>query len=142
MRHKAFHVLNIPSSMKWLGNIIMSKAGDHISSLAHLYSNFDELEAIDKENLPLEYGGTIPIKELTASWKKELLVYHNLRLKYSEMKIKKDMYPACILEGSVRSLKYRLDSQELAVKLKESLDALKQKEAEEADDLAYNFLFM
>ncbi|CAO1439552.1 unnamed protein product [Diamesa serratosioi] len=115
MRHKAFHAVNIPSSMKWIGTYIMSKAGEKISALAHLYSNFEEFDAIEKENLPLEYGGSIPIKEMTALWKKELLVYHNLRLKYSEMKVKTDMYPACAFEGAVRSLKYRLDSPELAL---------------------------
>lgn len=141
MRHKAFHAVNIPASMKWLGNFILTKAGEHISAITHLHTNFDEFDAVDKENLPKEYGGTIPIKELAASWKKEFLIGQNLRNKYLEMKTKTDMYPACIIEGSVRSLKYHLDSPELAVKLKESLEALRKKEVEE-DDLAYNFLFM
>ena len=141
MRHKAIHVVNIPASMKWLGNYVMTKAGDHISSLAHLHTNFDEIDAIDKENLPKENGGIVPMKELTAAWKKELLVLQDLRKKYNEMKTKTDMYPASVIEGSVRSLKYHLDSPELAVKLKESLEALRKAEDEE-DDLAYNFLFM
>lgn len=141
MRHKAFHAVNVPASMKWLGNIILTKAGEHISAITHLHTNFEEFDAVDKENLPKEYGGIIPIKELAASWKKELLIGQNLRNKYLEMKTKTDMYPACVIEGSVRSLNYHLDSPELAVKLKESLEALKKKEVEE-DDLAYNFLFM
>ncbi|CAO1424246.1 unnamed protein product [Diamesa hyperborea] len=141
MRHKAFHAVNIPASMKWFGNIIMTKAGPHITAIAHLHTSFDEFDAFDKENLPKEYGGVVPIKELAASWKKELLKRKELRNKYLEMKTKTDMYPACIIEGSVRSLKYNLDSPELAVKLKESIEALRKSEVEE-DDLAYNFLFM
>lgn len=141
MRHKAFHAVNIPASMKWFGDIIMSKAGEHISAIAHLHTNFDKFDAVDKENLPKEYGGTIPIKELAASWKKELSIGKELRHKYLEMKTKTDMYPACIIEGSVRSLKYHLDSPELAKKLKESIEAARKSEVEE-DDLAYNFLFM
>lgn len=141
MRHKAFHAVNIPASMKWLGNIIMTKAGEHIAKIAHLHTNFDEFDGVEKENLPKEYGGSIPIKEMVASWKKELLVHQELRKSYSLMKVKTDMYPACIKEGSVRSLKYHLDSKELPKKLKESLEELRKKEVDE-DDLAYNFLFM
>ena len=39
--------------------------------------------------------------DLVRVWKKELMQYHELRLKYSEMKVETNMYPLSVLEGSV-----------------------------------------
>lgn len=36
--------------------------GEKLQKRAHLYSNFDDFKAVEKSNLPKEYGGTIPMK--------------------------------------------------------------------------------
>lgn len=50
--------------------------------------------------------------------KKELLENHEFHLRYSELKVNCDMYPKQVLDGSVKSLKYLLNSPELYEKMK------------------------
>lgn len=113
--------------------------GDKLKKRANLYTSFDDFKAIDKKHLPKEYGGTVPMKEMigntkrlkptngnedqnlfliTDSMKKELLENHEFHLRYNELKVNCDMYPKQVLDGSVKSLKYLLNSPELYEKMK------------------------
>ena len=109
MRHKGIHIVNVPLSLKWLSNIIMSFISHKLRSRIRIYGNFEQFTAIDKNNLPLECGGKVPMKEMAASWKQELLSYHKLRLDYKNMKVRTEMYPAKVLEGSVSALRIPLN---------------------------------
>lgn len=113
MRQKAFHVVNMHSSVKFFSKIVLSHLNKKLKSRTHFYSNFKNIKAIDKDNLPLEYGGKVPFMDLVKDWKKELMQYHELRMKYCEMKVATDMYPLPVLEGSVKSLKIPLCCPEL-----------------------------
>lgn len=102
-----------------------------------MYSNFNDFKAIDKKDLPKEYGGTIPIKELSgefdwgitasclltasdflASLKGKLLEKRELLMIPDEMTVRKEMYPKQVLEGSVKSLKVLLNSPDMLEKFK------------------------
>jgi hypothetical protein len=49
--------------------------------------------------------------------KKELLEKRDFNIQYNNMKVKVDAYPKQVMEGSVKSLKYLLNSPELYDKL-------------------------
>lgn len=112
MRHKAFHILNMHKSVKFISKIVVSHMNPKLKSRTHFYSKIKDLKAIDKDNLPLEYGGKVPLMDLVRDWKKELMQYQELRLKHKEMKVAIDMYPLPVMEGSVKSLKIPLSCQE------------------------------
>lgn len=113
MRHKGIHVVNVPSTLIWLSKIIMALLSKKLRSRVRIYGNFDEFTAIDKDNLPYECGGKVPMKEMTASWKQELLSHHKLRLNYKNMKIRTDMYSTKVLEGRVEAPKIPLNKNEI-----------------------------
>ncbi|CAO1428131.1 unnamed protein product [Diamesa hyperborea] len=104
MRHKGIHVVNVPLSLKRLSNIVLSFLSHKLRSRIRIYSNFDQFTAIDKDNLPKEYGGKVPIKEMAALWKQEMLLYHKLRLDYVNMKIRTDMYPLKLKKYQAKSV--------------------------------------
>lgn len=112
MRHKGIHIVNVPSSLKRISNIILSLTSHKLRTRIRIYSNFDQFTAIDKDNLPLEFGGKIPMKEMVASWKQELLSYHKLRLDHKNMKVRTEMYPSKVLEGCVTALRIPLNKLE------------------------------
>lgn len=113
MRHKGFHSLNVSPSLKWVSDLFLSHMSEKLQNRFHLYSKIEDFKLIDRKILPLEYGGTVPIKDMVSLWKKELQTHHNLRLKYKEMKVRAEMYPPQVLEGSVKTLKYLLNSPDL-----------------------------
>lgn len=49
--------------------------------------------------------------------KKELLANRNFHLLYNSTRVNEEMYPKQVLEGSVKSLKYLLNSSELHERL-------------------------
>lgn len=92
----------------------MANISEKLKSRVKLYSKFDEMTALDKDNWPAEYGGKVPIKDLVKSLKKELHAHHELHLKYNEMKVNSEMYSPQALAGSVSSLKYLLNATEVS----------------------------
>lgn len=50
--------------------------------------------------------------------KKKLLDSHDEHMRYQEMTVNPECYPKAVLEGSVKSLKYLLNSPELYEKMK------------------------
>jgi hypothetical protein len=65
LRHKAFHIINVHRTLSLVQEIIFSHLTDKLKKRAHLYSGFKDFKAIDPKHLPKEYGGTVPIKELS-----------------------------------------------------------------------------
>ncbi|CRL06985.1 CLUMA_CG019986, isoform B [Clunio marinus] len=113
LRHKGFHVVNVHKSLRLVHDVIMSQMSEKLKKRAHLYSNFDEFKAIETSKLPKEYGGTIPMKEMIDATKKLLLEKRDDHLLLSEMKVRQEFYPKQVLDGSVKTLKYLLNSPEL-----------------------------
>lgn len=65
-RHKGFHIVNVPSALSYIINLAIKHSTDKIKDRIKIYSSFDQLDIIDKKSLPLEYGGTIPMKEMSS----------------------------------------------------------------------------
>jgi hypothetical protein len=63
-RHKAFHVVNVNPTFKFLVNFGLKHMPEKLQNRVKFYSTFDEIDAISKQNLPSEYGGTMNIKEM------------------------------------------------------------------------------
>lgn len=64
-----------------------------------------ETGLVELDNLPIEHGGTIPMKEITDEWKKVLLSYRQHFLNYNEMAIDRKMYTKDVLDCSPETLK-------------------------------------
>ncbi|CAO1428345.1 unnamed protein product [Diamesa hyperborea] len=116
MRHKAFHVVNLHPSVKFISVIVLANISEKLKNRVKMYSKFEDMTAVHKDNLPAEYGGKVPIKDLVKSIKKELHASHELHLRYTEMKVNSEMYSPQALEGSAKSLKYPLNLTELTEK--------------------------
>lgn len=58
----------------------------------------------------------------TDSFKQELLSKRDFHLRYNEMKVNLEMYPKPVTEGSVKSLKYLLNSPNLKEKMQSYQD--------------------
>ena len=64
MRHKEIHGINVPSSLKYVLDFGLGLMSKKLRSRVQLYSKFEEMKNIDKDLLPLEYGGKIPMKDM------------------------------------------------------------------------------
>lgn len=67
MRHKEVHGINVHSSMKFALDFGMSLISDKIKQRVNLYSNLEEALVsgnLEKDILPKEYGGLMPMVEM------------------------------------------------------------------------------
>ena len=131
MRHKEIHGINVHASLKYVldfGLAIMSKK---LRARVQLYSKFKEMKDVDKDLLPLEYGGTIPMKDMIGklsldslitattnlfytfidSFKLELMAHQEILLKHDEMHVNAEMYPPGLIKGSVRAVQRPIEAQ-------------------------------
>lgn len=65
-RHKGFHIVNVPAALSYVINIAIKSTPEKIRERVKFYSCFEDLDIIDKKHLPKEYGGTIPMKEMSS----------------------------------------------------------------------------
>lgn len=131
-RHKGFHIINVPSALHFIVNVIISQASKKLGERVKVYRSFEELDFIEKEKLPKEYGGTIPMDEMSSKkmqksslwnflirwlisesvW--ELIMKNrDLHISYQNMKVNEKMYPKACFEGSLEMLKIPLNSDNL-----------------------------
>lgn len=75
VRIKAIHLVNPPKGIETMFKLFMSVCHEKLRSRIHMHENFDELQKhVDKQLLPIEYGGTNQsIPEVIDWWRKELL---------------------------------------------------------------------
>lgn len=65
-RHKAFHFLNVHPSAMYLIKFFMQHMPDKLRKRVKLYTtNLAESGIVPMDNIPIEYGGTIPLKTIT-----------------------------------------------------------------------------
>ncbi|XP_050316051.1 alpha-tocopherol transfer protein-like [Anthonomus grandis grandis] len=108
MRHKEVHGFNIHPSMKFALDWGMSLISEKIKSRVRLYSNIEEvLEAgyVEKEVLPKEYGGTMPMSEMIELWKEELRQSHPILMSHDEMAVNEELFTRREKEGAVSALR-------------------------------------
>lgn len=111
MRHKAIHALKVHTSIKFAVDFALSQMTDKMRRRVVLHRKAENIATVvDKKLLPLEYGGEVPMKDMIASFKKELEDKRDLLLSHDKMSVKLELYPQSIRDGSVRSLKKSIDS--------------------------------
>lgn len=108
MRHKAIHIVNL--AVPIIGTFTLSNMNAKLRSRTHFYPNFNNIKEINKDDLPIEFGGKIPMKDMIADLKKKLMKQNKFHLEYKDMKIHTEFYPKSVLEGSVKALKIPLSS--------------------------------
>ncbi|XP_071446333.1 alpha-tocopherol transfer protein-like [Hetaerina americana] len=106
MRHKEIHALNIHPSLKFAIDFGMSLAPEKIKGRIKMYTSLEEAKgSVDPELLPKEYGGVMPMEEMTALWKKEMLEMRSTLLLHDKMKVREGLFSESAREGAVRALK-------------------------------------
>jgi len=73
MRHKEIHLINVPSTLKWLIDFVKNRVSSKMKNRLIIYGSEKELmKSVDQGCLPLEMGGTMPMREMIELWKQEL----------------------------------------------------------------------
>lgn len=119
MRHKEIHGLKVHTSLKFAVDFALSQMSEKMRKRVYLHKKVEDVKSmIDKNLLPTEYGGKVPMSEMVESFKKELAEKRDLLLSHDEMLVKLDLYPQAIRDGSVRSLKKTIDTFEDSIDIK------------------------
>ncbi|CAH1119894.1 unnamed protein product [Phaedon cochleariae] len=108
MRHKEIHGIHVHPSMKFALDFGMSLISEKIKSRVKLYSNLQEaLDSghIERDILPKEYGGTMPMSEMIELWKVELHKCHPILMSHDKMAVNEELFSAKAKEGAVSALK-------------------------------------
>ncbi|XP_018576771.1 alpha-tocopherol transfer protein-like [Anoplophora glabripennis] len=108
MRHKEVHGINTLASMKFALDFGMSLISDKIKSRVRLYTNLDEALGsgyLERDVLPKEYGGTMPMDEMIVLWKEELKRSHPILMSHDKMEVEEDLFSPKAREGAVSALK-------------------------------------
>jgi len=108
IRQKQIHGLKVHPSLKFAVDFALSQMNDKMKKRVFLYKNIEDI-SVDKSILPLEYGGTIPMKNMIESFKEELAARHQTVIGNDKMDVNLEMYPDQVRNGSVRSLKMSID---------------------------------
>lgn len=53
--------------MKFIATFALKHMPDKLRERVKFYTSFDEIDMIEKKYLPKEYGGDIPLKQLTGN---------------------------------------------------------------------------
>ncbi|XP_030570687.1 alpha-tocopherol transfer protein-like [Drosophila novamexicana] len=73
MRHKEIHLINVPSTLKWLIDFVKNRVSSKMKNRLNIYGSEKELmKAVDADCLPQEMGGIMPMREMIELWKQEL----------------------------------------------------------------------
>lgn len=106
MRHKEVHVINVPSSLKYVLDWGMTLISDKIRKRVKIYTSVDEaIKTIDTNMLPKEYGGSMPMAEMIELFKKELTAARSTLLSHDEMKVRLELFSEGAKVGAVSALK-------------------------------------
>ncbi|CAH1366969.1 hypothetical protein MTP99_008214 [Tenebrio molitor] len=108
MRHKEVHGINVHPSMKFALDFGMSLISDKIKKRVRLYANLEEaLESgyLERDILPKEYGGVMPMAEMIELWKKEVMMHHPTLMSHDLMEVDENLFSAKAKEGAVSALK-------------------------------------
>lgn len=91
LRHKEIHLVNVPSTLKWMIDFVKNRVSSKIRNRLTVYTNDkDVCKVVDTECLPLELGGKMPLKEMVELWKQELAQKRDIILNIDQMKLVSD----------------------------------------------------
>ncbi|XP_037043442.1 alpha-tocopherol transfer protein-like isoform X3 [Bradysia coprophila] len=90
-RHKAFHVINVQSTVKWALDVGRRLVSSKISDRITLYSSWSEYnKKCDASCLPKELGGTIPMAEMIQWWMQKMAAKRDIVVQLDKMKLLSD----------------------------------------------------
>ncbi|XP_053673152.1 clavesin-1-like [Anopheles nili] len=88
MRQKENHFVNLPSFANKLSEFILSVLSEKLRNRVHVHRGWDELKTkINPKLLPKEYGGTVPVAECIAQFKKQMKQRRDIVLALDDMEI-------------------------------------------------------
>uniref|UniRef100_A0A1L8DZ54 Putative phosphatidylinositol transfer protein sec14 n=1 Tax=Nyssomyia neivai TaxID=330878 RepID=A0A1L8DZ54_9DIPT len=91
MRHKEIHVVNVHTTVKYVVDFSKSLVSKKINDRLSIHVNVENLiKKVDKECLPLEMGGSMPMAEMIDLWKAELAAKRETILTLDEMELLSD----------------------------------------------------
>jgi hypothetical protein len=101
--------VNLAPVLVKICEFIMKFTSKKIHNRIKFHANFDSLNDIDKDILPLEYGGKVPISEMIQYTKN--MIFSNRRFfdDANKFAIRREMYHPILLEGNYESFDYPLD---------------------------------
>ncbi|KAF6202283.1 hypothetical protein GE061_004681 [Apolygus lucorum] len=106
MRHKEVHAVNVPASLKYVLDWGMTLVSDKIKKRVKIYTSIEEAaKTVDVSMLPKEYGGTVPMSEMIASFKEELKASRQQLLDNDLMEVRLELFSEQAKEGAVSALK-------------------------------------
>lgn len=90
-RHKAVHCVNVPHAVKFVLDFAKSKVSAKMKERFQVHCNVNELhKKVDKNCLPVELGGTIPMSEMLSYWMSEMEAKRETLIALDNMKILSD----------------------------------------------------
>lgn len=105
MRHKAIHSLKVHPSIKFVVDFALSKMSQKMKKRMSLYKDVAAVKKIvPADNLPIEYGGNLPMQSIIEDFKRELENYRDIVKLNDQMCVNLELYPQNVRNGSVRSL--------------------------------------
>lgn len=110
MRHKVIAGINILPALKFAVDFGLSLVSEKMRKRIHLLTSFEKLEFVDKNLLPKEYGGIMPMVEMIELWKMELEKQRQILLDNDKMSVNLSMYSEGAQEGSVVALRNSINS--------------------------------
>lgn len=90
-RHKAVHLINVPSPLKFVLDFAKSKVSAKMKERFQVHTNCYELhKKVDKSCLPVELGGTIPTGEMIEYWTSEMEAKRDILVALDRMTLHSD----------------------------------------------------
>ncbi|XP_077302171.1 alpha-tocopherol transfer protein-like [Arctopsyche grandis] len=88
LRHKEIHLLNVPFALKYVYDFAKSMISQKMGSRITLHNTMHSVySSIPSRCLPKEYGGNMPMDEMIAKWKGELLHHRATIQSFDKMDI-------------------------------------------------------
>ncbi|KAG5680371.1 hypothetical protein PVAND_009880 [Polypedilum vanderplanki] len=109
-RHRGAHVLNLPGPLLFIVKIAFKHMHPRMREGIKFYSNLDELEIIDKDELPESMGGKVSLKSLAEPLKKKLEKFRPFLLNYNNQKVNLESYIPAVANCEVKTLAHRLEN--------------------------------
>ena len=92
IRHRSINIMNLPFAMWAVFEFARSFLSHKIKSRIANLSDDEKLRArIGSDILPKEFGGTVPMAEMTAAWKAELVANRSRLISLDSLKVSKDL---------------------------------------------------
>ncbi|KRT81087.1 CRAL-TRIO domain containing protein [Oryctes borbonicus] len=91
VRHKVVYIMNLPPSIKYVLDFAKTRLSEKLRDRILLFESQVEVHKnVDPKVLPKEYGGEMPISEMIALWKKELMEKRQRLLSFDRMQLISD----------------------------------------------------